>query len=45
MLVVKRGTPRAFGDCAVLVRDTVQPAEAEGAPYIGLDISLSNSRT
>src|SRR5262245_8984164 len=30
-------TTRAFGDCAVLVRDTVAPAETAGALYVGLE--------
>ena len=28
---------RQFGDCAVLVRETVSPGESAGVPYIGLE--------
>lgn len=33
---------RVFGDCAELVHDTVQPAEAKNMPYIGLEHIAEN---
>ena len=35
--MVGEWSSRNFGDCAALVRDTVSPAEALGAPYVGLE--------